>query len=492
MGAQPGTYPLGVSDPDAREPAAHEPAAPLSAPGPNHRLRHGIRCGCLGVLLLLPAWGLAAYHRAGRLLDREHQRVSAEVAERRAALAAERPPVFGEPRPGNAADDYVAAFYLLSAGDPSARSPRWQEDPPLVPASAVAIAQQLEGCKPVDALMSSEIYAHLDTGAPIKSTTLAVIASYRPALRFVREGAHRERCSWDFPWQDGWNADVPNLIDVRTLGGLLALEAEQDSDPRRALRGGLELLGFARDLGRHPSLISRMIGVALSQAGVRSLCQTYGRPGLEREDYELAARALARLAPNPTDEAFVNERLLTRINLLADSGRPLQSGVHSSLGGLYQFDLVAAWELANLERIDRRTRALLSGPRGPRLAGFRQLEREVEGAPSLLLEVYRANWSEAQDHIWEERAALDAARVLAAAHLYRLEQGRFPASSEALVPRLGQVPRDRFGEGPLRLILDPQTGELCCYSVGRNGVDEGGSRRGDADDLAARTSAPAE
>ncbi|HBP16559.1 MAG TPA: hypothetical protein DEA08_02035, partial [Planctomycetes bacterium] len=466
----------------------HPSAPDRSAPEPNPRLRHGVRFGCAVVLLLLPAWGAAAHLRARKDLDAALAAAKSEVASRSQHLQGSRAPVFGAPTPGNAADDYVAALYVLSAGTPKQRPERWQEDPPLVPASAVLLAQQLERAQPITPAMSGELYRHLSKGAPLTSATQAVVGSYLPVLQFLREGVHRERCVWDFPWEEGWGAAVPNLISVRILGGLLAFHSQNDADPRRALRTDLELLGFAADLTLQPPLITQVIAVGLIDTGCKSLCKTLARPDLSREDYLLALEAVGRIQLVPTQRTLDDENLLTRISLLADSGRKVLPGAQGSMGGLYELDVFGAWELRNLQRVYERTRTLLRAPRPERLAGLRRLEEELEGTRSIVLGIAQPDWSLAQDQVWGARMTLASARVLVAAHLYRCEHGRFPARLEELRALLGgNLPADLFGEGPLRLFFDERSDELRCSSVGPNGVDEQKLAKGTGDDYGSRT-----
>ena len=64
-----------------------------------------------------------------------------------------------------------------------------------------------------------------------------------------------------------------------------------------------------------------------------------------------------------------------------------------------------------------------------------------------------------------------------AVRCYQAEQGRAPASLEQLVPKyLRRVPSDPFNGRPL--VYRPQGSNWVLYSVGENGVDDGGRRVG--------------
>jgi len=86
---------------------------------------------------------------------------------------------------------------------------------------------------------------------------------------------------------------------------------------------------------------------------------------------------------------------------------------------------------------------------------------------------------------------LQIARAAIAAERYRLETGRYPAAWEEFVPRwLDAIPEDPWSGGSLVYRLDDEERPVI-YSVGRNGIDEGGtpSRRWDEGDLVWRYSA---
>lgn len=73
-----------------------------------------------------------------------------------------------------------------------------------------------------------------------------------------------------------------------------------------------------------------------------------------------------------------------------------------------------------------------------------------------------------------QEAQLQALRILCALRLYHLEQGRLPDSLSDLVPEFFEaVPLDPFDGQPFRYLPE----QALIYSVGRNGIDHGGSIR---------------
>ncbi len=79
------------------------------------------------------------------------------------------------------------------------------------------------------------------------------------------------------------------------------------------------------------------------------------------------------------------------------------------------------------------------------------------------------------------RAQADHAGVLAALALsaYKHQHGAYPETLSALVPEyLSAIPIDPFSDEPLCYRLDERDGYVL-YSVGENGIDDGGVCRGE-------------
>lgn len=68
---------------------------------------------------------------------------------------------------------------------------------------------------------------------------------------------------------------------------------------------------------------------------------------------------------------------------------------------------------------------------------------------------------------------MGAAQLAAAASLYRAQRGSFPATLEDLAAVLPDPPRDPFTGTPYRYRREGEG--FVIYSVGRNGVDDGGA-----------------
>lgn len=73
-------------------------------------------------------------------------------------------------------------------------------------------------------------------------------------------------------------------------------------------------------------------------------------------------------------------------------------------------------------------------------------------------------------------AELEAARTAIACERFRRKNGSFPVSLDVLVPEfLEAVPADPFDGMPLRLVMTEEG--VIVYSIGENGIDDGGLER---------------
>jgi hypothetical protein len=139
--------------------------------------------------------------------------------------------------------------------------------------------------------------------------------------------------------------------------------------------------------------------------------------------------------------------------------------------------------------------AAAEAPRSERTARLAEVEALVAGAGLLFASMVIPNVGAFADHLDRAQALRDCARVLAAAHLHRLEAGAFPTDPGALAERLGGIfPHDPLSPTGVPLVFEVEGDEVRCYSVGPDGVDDGGQDLAavkDGKDAGLATRAPA-
>jgi hypothetical protein len=279
---------------------------------------------------------------------------------------------------------------------------------------------------------------------------------------------------------------------MRDAANLMAYDAHLAEDAATATQYGLEIVALSADLMRNPTLIGAMVGHALRAIGLQSLERTLQRADLEPADAERIVAVLGavpRVAIAPYLDA---ERVSFKVMILAMGGRkvspnaPLGSpgqefGLIQKLGG----DVFVARELTGYETFLDRLVQISRLPRAERKAAQAVMEADLAASWYLVAKIAIPNLLAVQDRLVEANVLLDIVRVLAAAQRRRLEEGAFPAALSELAGPLGALtdPFDPQGS-PLRYAVTG--GEVRCYSVYLNGVDDGGAHRAESirkDDL---------
>lgn len=447
---------------------------------------------CLGGVALIGVLLVAmvgANVSASKALDARLEEARQHIAAQHAAQDAPRPLLLGEPVEGNAVRDYEAIEWVIrtASGDQLRRS--WQAAKPALPPGAEELAEQLKG-KKYDHALAGELWKHVDGGPAPSAAALAQFEAFRPLTRFLRDGVRRSHCDWDTELEKGAMCEIADLVAMRTAANLLAYEAHLAGSADEAARMGLDLVQFGDDLGRGATLIHAMIAVAVRGLGLRSLEHTLSRPDLDADAARLVLTTLGRAGRFDGRAAMASERTGFRVTILAMTGRSL-TGDPADLRDEWSVGpgaaLVASqgwWVSRELRVYDdfmERTVAAMELPYAGRGAASEALNAELERSWSIFAKLAVPNFVEAQASIDEVHVLTDVVRVLAAARLARLEEGAYPATIELLAPRLGgSAPADPFAPsgGPLRYAVEGA--EVRCWSVYRNGSDEGGKHRAEA------------
>lgn len=206
------------------------------------------------VLALVPAAAQPAESDAVRLT------VTPAAAPPYALQYALLPPLFDQ-EPGNAVLLYYLARDAVPSGEDDARVNAWLALPP-------------------DQLPRDAVREFL--GAM--------------SLRNVELGARRRDADWGLPIEEGVNMLLPRLSEFRGIGKLLALKARLEivegryDDAIRTLQTGF---AFARHVGQGPTIIQKLVGIAIAALMQQEVALWIDQPGSPNLYW-----ALARL-PDP-------------------------------------------------------------------------------------------------------------------------------------------------------------------------------------------------
>lgn len=294
------------------------------------------------------------------------------------------------------------------------------------------------------------------------------LAAYGPGLAKVREGARRKGYSFGRRWEKGAGLLFPEFADARTVVRALVLRAVLARDPAAAQADLVAAARVSADVGSEPVLISPFVGLASESTVHRGLRIVGSRGGV----WAAAVRpAITALGP-VTDlrRALAGEAVFAR-KFADDLAKNGPEGYLPGAGAddhsaplslrLAKFGPVHdAFEARSIEYWRKIFAALPSDPLDWK-ATKRALSTPLPDGPSgRLVEMAAPSLT----GVGDLAARQEAERRLSRTAL-DLWQGRSPV-----------LPRDPFGKGPLRLRRDAKGWTL--WSVGPDGGDDGGKRRG--------------
>jgi hypothetical protein len=251
----------------------------------------------------------------------------------------------------------------------------------------------------------------------------ALVSTNAESLRLLRLGLTRQ-CALP---ADSAMTNVPGMLNdlaaMKRLVQLLAAEGrlrEMDNRPADAVQSYLDAIRFGKEVSRGGFIINRLVGIACEALGGTSLSKLV--PKLNPQEDRTVIAELEKIDSTGVtwEEILRNENGFSR---------------HQLLKGFNPITWVMAL------RQDRQTIQRAESQHKRVIAHERLLTAEL------------------------------------AVRCYQSEQGRLPPSLEQLVPTyLQRVPSDPFSGRPV--IYHPQGSNWLLYSVGEDGVDDGGQRAG--------------
>ncbi|MEN6641267.1 MAG: hypothetical protein ABFE08_02340 [Armatimonadia bacterium] len=298
------------------------------------------------------------------------------------------------------------------------------------------------------------------------------VALYAEVLTLVRQ-ALRQECR--IPLPTAFDEMLPYLADFRGLVRLLAMEAEVkriEGDYGAAAESALDALRVGQAASTQRILISGLVGIASEAIAFASLDETI--PGLSAAECKTVLAQLLEIERTrvPVAEWLTGEEVLTRgyfKQIVIDPKKHEQFLAEAKDLGPEADKVLAelgpkGWEYIGETYEALQQYAALPGAKRPAEPAVPDSTFMKMIVPAMTRVVFKADQSLTAFRLHEAELAVRA---------YLLETGRLPESLTALVPGyLPAVPADPFGEGPLR--AKAATNSLLIYSVGPDGVDDGG------------------
>lgn len=320
-----------------------------------------------------------------------------------------------------------------------------------------------------------------------------LLASAAPALAQLSEAARRPGCRFDFATDAYGGREDLGILGFRSVGRALNLRCVlrlRAGQADLALEDALTELRIARHLANSPSILIEfqqefMAGTAMQGIWEGLSSHAWNGPQLAALQEELSR---VDLIDSLLHWAWSERARLDRTyeGMLGQSWWPRDASLSGKFGSLAGHLLLPqGWIYQNRLRSDlyfEETWGTALDPRGHqvhpigaqaigswwehrRTTPYTFLAKEFALAgPAIATQVRR---------VAERQVALDEASTVCALERHRLDRKAYPESLHALFPAYTAGPSfDAFGGGALRYRREGDRFQL--YSVGWNGIDEGG------------------
>ena len=325
---------------------------------------------------------------------------------------------------------------------------------------------------------------------------LAALSRYEPILREISEASRRPYCRFPIRYEDGGAMLLPHLNYLRSLARVYRLRALAElavGNTDAAFEDVQMCLRLADKLKDEPTLISFLVRAAVLDTAAQPVWE-----GLVVHRWNERQLAALQAGFEQADlfasfvKAMRGERLCNYYYICSMREHPSQSGFVDALmnandelsptnwldhavpsGWLYQNQLATDrfYSEGYLPAIDEEHRRV-----DPQMFG--NIDRSTKSMRITPYNVMRkllvAGLGNAANHLARAQTSVDEAAVACALERYRLVHGQLPDTLPALVPEfLASVPHDVIDGEPLRYRRLPDS-QYVLYSVGWNGVDDGG------------------
>ncbi|HVM50173.1 MAG TPA: hypothetical protein VMU04_19245 [Candidatus Acidoferrum sp.] len=300
------------------------------------------------------------------------------------------------------------------------------------------------------------------------------------------------------------------FVAIRTVAQWLAGAAENDLHQRRlndALQNLQALAALARMERQEPILVAQMVRVSVANLGLAATWEALQAPGWTEPQLEQLQRSWAQLdLLDAAERGFVGERVgglqiagMMRHSegshvfaLLSGAPRPPRSKATTDdivgeylvlpVYKLFWLDRDELFYLRNMEESITAMRLLKAGRPWPEVAQrLDQITSNVNAiarSPGKFRYIFSIivlpNYQKASQMGARAEVELQMTQAAIALKRFQLRHGCLPPSLDALVPEfLPAVPFDCMAGRPLRYHTTPD-GAYVLYSVGEDGVDDGG------------------
>lgn len=321
-------------------------------------------------------------------------------------------------------------------------------------------------------------------GEAMRQAIMTFISGNAKTLTLLYEAAALEHSRYPMDFSQGPDMTTPWRKDVRSSAFLLSLDglaACAQDDPNRALESVHATLALAQSVNC-PLLINRLIQIAIRALACRNVEQLVNRVTLTDEQLQTLGQWLKTYSDQDGyRQALIGERCFGLLYFRRPGGIPSDMGggwilsallVPMKIVGLHDRDVLSYVNLMQ-DYIDALDLPLHQG-----LAVYEAVAEDLASGTrgglltKILMPALKRTYQLELRHVADRRVA----RTALALERCRLVLGKLPQTLDELVPAyLDAVPVDPFDGQALRYKL--LTKGYVVYSIGEDGIDDGGAER---------------
>ncbi|MGE0607640.1 MAG: hypothetical protein AB7O62_11145 [Pirellulales bacterium] len=307
------------------------------------------------------------------------------------------------------------------------------------------------------------------------------LASYQSWLDLLHEAARRGGAArYVLDFSKGINVSVDHATALRQSGRLLQLQALVQAHRDNAPGAAAAILAqwrAAESLAQEPLLVSQLIRIALGRMAMAQLETLRGTTEFSDDDLRMLQRAFRQYdGADALYRSLRGERWFAYDAIM----HPVANNFLDDPKFLDKFfrHQDTAFVLEHMARLIAAAKGTMPTMRQE----FADLDAGIQTAaePGWLDKLHTNHASDygilstaPVDVLFRAQARAMAADAAIAAELYRRQHDALPATLEALVPDfLPAVPVDPFSGLPL--LMSARADELVIYSIGPDGIDDGG------------------
>ena len=321
----------------------------------------------------------------------------------------------------------------------------------------------------------------------------ALLDKYQDPIRKLHEAADRDGSArYEGPPTGPLDtAEIAqDLHRARRLLELVAELAVRQGDGAGALRAIRTQWRLARSVERYPHLITQLSRFAVANQACRTLAAAVPRVTLSNDELRSLALELHR---DKFDNGLYLALLGERVSGLVMFDNPAMAIDDE----LTEFERSSVNQWMRMRKRDRalflsHMRRLIDATQQPwpgKLDTVDTIEKDLDdvihgGTFSMVQYMYSALTLPALGRTFvgagRVKALRDAATVVLVIEIYRNENGELPKTLNDLTPQyISEIPTDAFNGMPLRYLVEPDS--YVVYSVGEDGIDNGGVDEEDLD-----------